>query len=504
MIVSAAITGKHASFACLFVCVTAIVASCSASGVPTQNGLVSQVFYVNMEGSYQQNAVMLDRIHKSKLLSSMKITRFEGVRGDLIDLHEAILTKKITQQAYNDIIDRAHLVGGHYMTEGALGCLESHVSIWKRVASSNLPGIVFEDDVNLQPGFDDMLLQALQSLPSSWGMLYLANTHNWEHAHRIAIKVGRALHYNEHLWRLPDGGHYGTYAYIITPQAAMLLLKHVHPATYQVDSTIIEICKKTGIDVFRTKRPLVATEVADSRPSFVQRKKKVDMLIPRIFHFIWIGGMPISSDARRNILKWHRMYPDWKVKIWTDTTMPALQNQVQYDSSERLDQKSDIARYELLFKYGGVYLDFDFEPLKNMDSILLGLEAFIAYENHNDTANSPIGAVQGHPFIKQLVQNLPRAYQEYNSVSVNFQTGPHYLRLQYADWKMKQHNDPNMLRAFSSHVFFPVHHTEPDFGDYNPLSYAVHHYKSSVEKAKKLSSENLDEYNFDSPPMRRI
>ncbi len=44
-------------------------------------------------------------------------------------------------------------------------------------------------------------------------------------------------------------------------------------------------------------------------------------------------------------------------------------------------QKADVARYEIVLKYGGIYMDIDFEPLKNIEPLLHGVDAFVAYES---------------------------------------------------------------------------------------------------------------------------
>ena len=43
-----------------------------------------------------------------------------------------------------------------------------------------------------------------------------------------------------------------------------------------------------------------------------------------------------------------------------------MKNRSIYESTDNIGFKSDIARYEILYKYGGIYIDTDFECLKKI------------------------------------------------------------------------------------------------------------------------------------------
>ncbi|CAF1355895.1 unnamed protein product [Rotaria sordida] len=56
----------------------------------------------------------------------------------------------------------------------------------------------------------------------------------------------------------------------------------------------------------------------------------------------------------------------------------------------------DILRFEILYQYGGIYIDLDFEPLKNLELLLHGVQAFVAYESEYFICNGILGAIPGH------------------------------------------------------------------------------------------------------------
>ncbi|MGI5144596.1 eCIS core domain-containing protein [Streptomyces sp. CA-106110] len=112
-------------------------------------------------------------------------------------------------------------------------------------------------------------------------------------------------------------------------------------------------------------------------------------LIPPLVHFIWIGG-GISKDALDNVLAWAEkaQNSDWRINLWTDKRSTwswadklrvkvakaiefkyiedALDERVAatYEKATKGPAKayplaSDIARYSILKKLGGVYADVD-------------------------------------------------------------------------------------------------------------------------------------------------
>ena len=88
--------------------------------------------------------------------------------------------------------------------------------------------------------------------------------------------------------------------------------------------------------------------------------------IPKVLHFIWLG--PFSAP-----LEWINSWKPFceqagfSMKLWTDTDIEKLNlvNKKYYNDSDNYQQKSDIARYEIMYRFGGVYIDCDMVFLGN-------------------------------------------------------------------------------------------------------------------------------------------
>jgi hypothetical protein len=84
--------------------------------------------------------------------------------------------------------------------------------------------------------------------------------------------------------------------------------------------------------------------------------------IPRILHFIWLGPRPMPNEA---ILQtWQQHHGSWELRVWGNGNIPTnLQNldAFQYALQHNLHgMASDILRCEILYQFGGVYVDIDY------------------------------------------------------------------------------------------------------------------------------------------------
>ena len=106
------------------------------------------------------------------------------------------------------------------------------------------------------------------------------------------------------------------------------------------------------------------------------------MPIPKIIHQIWIGPKPRPVKFMNTFRDKH---PDFEYILWTEEEMVKrgfrLENQVAYDRMTEWCGKADILRWELLYRYGGIYQDADSVCLEPFDDTFLSKSAFAAYEN---------------------------------------------------------------------------------------------------------------------------
>ena len=64
---------------------------------------------------------------------------------------------------------------------------------------------------------------------------------------------------------------------------------------------------------------------------------------------------------------WQLLNPDWDYIFWDNNRIKELEitDLKVYKESKNYGFKSDLLRYEILRKYGGLYADTDFECVQN-------------------------------------------------------------------------------------------------------------------------------------------
>src|SRR5437868_4106817 len=89
---------------------------------------------------------------------------------------------------------------------------------------------------------------------------------------------------------------------------------------------------------------------------------------------------------------WLLMHPEWTYFFWTDSDNLRL-IQDHYPDHLRLYngysawashlQRADVIRYFILHRYGGVYVDLDFESLRPLDVLLKVRILFVCFDPLN-------------------------------------------------------------------------------------------------------------------------
>jgi mannosyltransferase OCH1-like enzyme len=135
-------------------------------------------------------------------------------------------------------------------------------------------------------------------------------------------------------------------------------------------------------------------------------------MIPKIMHQMWVGPKPAPMSL---IQTWRDAHSSWEHILWNEDTLrhyfpQGLYNQSHYDAMPEWNGKCDIARWEILQKFGGFFLDADAICVSPLDEYLLENDSFACYENElmrpGLIAAGYIGASENNALIRLLVNEL--------------------------------------------------------------------------------------------------
>ncbi|MCH9614204.1 MAG: hypothetical protein SP1CHLAM54_12210 [Chlamydiia bacterium] len=188
-------------------------------------------------------------------------------------------------------------------------------------------------------------------------------------------------------------------------------------------------------------------------------RKAEKPLIPRIIHQIWLGG-ELPKKYARFCKTWEEMNPGYEYKLWTDDDVADLEmeNRELFDKSKNFGFKSDILRYELLKRYGGVYADTDFECLKPLDNFTHAHDFFAGLHDHESVGNAFIASRPGHPLIDVFIENIKRVKKvDLSPEEVIATTGPAFITDQILLY-VTAHKS-NAVCIYPCSFFYPFPHT---------------------------------------------
>ena len=218
--------------------------------------------------------------------------------------------------------------------------------------------------------------------------------------------------------------------------------------------------------------------------------------IPKLIHQTWKERqVPPSHAAYQQ--SWLTHHPAWEYRLWTDADNRAFLAQHYawflpiYDYYPQPIMRVDAVRYFILYHYGGLYVDLDFESLQPVDdylashAVVIGLEPASHAQGGAQMADRPfdqilcnafMASAPRHPFWAHLFQVLVGQHRESYPVSA---TGPYMLTRAYESFPAQ-----NEIGLLAAALVCPVALGEPwppvrrpDEQPVEPI--AVHHWMAT-------------------------
>lgn len=209
------------------------------------------------------------------------------------------------------------------------------------------------------------------------------------------------------------------------------------------------------------------------------------------------------ESVKKCIASWKKYNPDYQIIQWDESNYDYTQNEymLQAYKAGKYGFVPDYARLDIIYQYGGIYLDTDVEIIKSWDSIL---ESPIFFGREGDFVSPGLGfgAIAQAPIIRELRDQ----YETINFInkdgSYNLKPSPRYVT-EYLLKKGMLRNDIKQqlgeITIYPSEYFCPkdILGTKNNITE-NTLS--IHHYdaswwgeeeKRNFEKQKEMREKGL-------------
>ncbi len=165
------------------------------------------------------------------------------------------------------------------------------------------------------------------------------------------------------------------------------------------------------------------------------------MSIPHVIHRLWLGPRPMPERFRDYGREWERLNPGWTCHDWSWHDLPEnLANGdilddiwarcTRGDSIELATALADVIDYDLVARFGGIYMNTDMQPVRPLPPELSDGRAWAARESPRTIVNAAMGGPPEHPFWRAVVDELPGKYwplRNRGNINMVETTGPHHL-----------------------------------------------------------------------------
>ena len=117
-------------------------------------------------------------------------------------------------------------------------------------------------------------------------------------------------------------------------------------------------------------------------PEKIRQMEKNKQQIPKVLHYFWFGRTEFPELEQKCLDTWSEKCPDYEIIRWDESNYDISKNKYMKQAYEakKWGFVPDYARLDVVYRYGGIYLDTDVEVVKCFDS-LLNLSAFVGFES---------------------------------------------------------------------------------------------------------------------------
>jgi Mannosyltransferase OCH1 and related enzymes len=224
-------------------------------------------------------------------------------------------------------------------------------------------------------------------------------------------------------------------------------------------------------------------------------------MIPKIFHFIWVGDESKRPD--NCIDTWRAAHPDWEFRLWGNAELDGRSwvntPHIAQMRDRELNGVADMMRWEILLEHGGIVFDADSICSRPLDNELLDCEAFACWESEiarpGLIAAGYFGCQAGNPFVKQIIEDIAASPSVVEDMAWKT-VGPQRLTDCYRKFRYTP------LRIYPSHYFIPRHFTGLTYegGD---VVYAHQLWGSTLRSYDKMHQADLSSLSSTARPVSR-
>jgi glycosyltransferase involved in cell wall biosynthesis len=224
--------------------------------------------------------------------------------------------------------------------------------------------------------------------------------------------------------------------------------------------------------------------------------------IPKIIHQLWIGNKPPPTNLMNT---WKNKHPEYEYIYWNEEEI--IKRNFQFKCHEKIklineiNGKADIMRWEILYQYGGIFIDADSICIEPLDDFFLENTGFASFENEECRngliATGTMGFIPSHSICKNIIDwiNSEESIEVINSYRAWFSVGPALFTRFLNSGEYKD------ITIYPSYYFLPHHFTGSKYVGHKKV-YAHQEWGTANNSYETMNSSILP-MELNEPPQDR-
>lgn len=219
-----------------------------------------------------------------------------------------------------------------------------------------------------------------------------------------------------------------------------------------------------------------------------------EALIPKIIHYMWLGGKPIPEKLQYCLESWKKHCPGYEIIRWDETNYDVNKHPYMKQAYQNgmYGFVPDYARLDILYQHGGIYMDTDVEVIRPLDDLLYQ-QAFCGVEKWQVVNfGGCSGAVRGHRAVEALLDARANVFFEEAGGGLNKNTCGFYdtrVMLQYG-YKINGTNQRILNMNVYAYDYFHPYDYISRRTDITDNTHTIHHFNGGwLDKKLKLENE---------------
>lgn len=208
----------------------------------------------------------------------------------------------------------------------------------------------------------------------------------------------------------------------------------------------------------------------------------------KTIHTFW-DGPPTPDYVTEYVQAWRRLHPGWEVIVWNDESVLSellhdqpeltdlyLNNEKWSPKSHRYQYRTNISRVLMLHKFGGLWVDADLKPLRNIEPLIEDAVVAVGREDATYCNNGFMFADKPQSsFFSDYLSRMPGRIKSMPHSRSNRQCGPHLVTELVKDHPEVTVIPTKYLYPFS---YTELHKRDGEF----PEAYTVHLWRNAMTR----------------------